>query len=93
MSGSPGPLPGNADLTVGDTPGKAGNRVSPPYRAWMTKVGNALINLGGKSTTAMRPVQNLYPGLVYMDTTLGKPVFVLTEGPPAVWVDATGAIV
>lgn len=63
------------------------------WNAWFAQVLNILLCIGNSGTTAKRPVNNLWVGQDYFDTTLGKPVFVKSLGPPAVWVDATGAIV
>ena len=40
-------------------------------------------------STAQRPTTNVYAGLMFFDTTLGKPVF--RNGANSGWVDATGA--
>jgi hypothetical protein len=67
--------------------------MSREWRAWLDRLNRTMINVGSSGTSTARPTNNLYPGLCFFDTTLGKPVFVKTVGPPIVWVDATGAIV
>lgn len=63
---------------------------SGPTRGWLrwfriaTDTCNAVRESG---TTAQRPVENLWAGRMYFDTTLGKPIWYLSGG----WVDATGA--
>lgn len=84
MSVSPVPL--QQDLT------EKGGRTQAPWIAWFTDAYFYLRGLGGNGTTATRPTSGLYPGLVYFDTDLGKPVFLKTSS-PSVWVDATGATV
>lgn len=66
-------------------------------REWvnfMTKLKNDAVWRGRSGTTAQRPTDGLEVGTPYMDVTLGKPIWVKTPSPaPAVWVDATGAVV
>ena len=47
------------------------------------------VNLSG--LTADRPTENLYIGMSYFDTTLGKPIW-LKSVKPSVWVLATGVV-
>jgi hypothetical protein len=45
-------------------------------------------------TTANRPnKEKLYNGFMYLDTTLGKPIWAITTGTNIIWKDATGATV
>lgn len=48
--------------------------------------------LEGTGTTSNRPTDNLWVGRTYLDTTLGKPIWVESLS-PTVWIDATGATV
>ena len=53
----------------------------------------AIIATGQQSgTTANRPATGLWIGRQFFDTTLGKPVYVLSVK-PAVWVDGAGTVV
>lgn len=63
-----------------------------PWVAWFSLLSFILQPIGGNGTTAARPTNNLYVGMMYFDTTLGKPVFIKTVSGP-VWVDATGSVV
>lgn len=47
------------------------------------------VNMSG--LTSDRPIDNLYIGMSYFDTTLGKPVW-LKSVKPSVWVLATGTV-
>lgn len=67
-------------------------KTNAPWAAWFQQLWTLVVALGGNGATAARPLKNLYVGLQYFDTTLGKPVFVQSLG-PTVWVDATGAVV
>ncbi len=86
---SVGPVPTSVDLTA------KGGMTTSAWRAWLELLYYFVKPLGGSGTTAQRPIlaTGLYVGLQFFDTTLGKPVFVKTVASPAVWVDATGAVV
>lgn len=73
------------DLPISDGAG----RVSVPWASWFTRVHAAVSALYQSGSTANRPTSMLWVGRVYMDTTLGKPVWVKSVK-PTVWVDATG---
>lgn len=63
-------------------------------RTFMKIAFTVNFNIAESGTTVNRPADaNLRVGQPYFDTTLGKPVWVKTIGPPAIWVDATGAVV
>lgn len=62
---------------------------SEGWRAWFMSVYVVCGALTQSGTTAKRPVNLLWTGRTYFDTTLGKPIWYLTVG----WVDATGAAV
>lgn len=67
---------------------------SREWVAFMTKLKNDAVWRGRSGTTAQRPTDGLEVGTPYYDTTLGKPIWVHTPAPaPAVWHDATGAVV
>lgn len=63
--------------------------LTPVWRAWFSSLYLYVQALGGNGPTAARPVNNLYVGMQYFDTTLGYPVF-LQSVTPAVWVNASG---
>ena len=85
MSGRNFEQPG--DLAISD-----GGRVLPAWSQWFTRVHNAVASLYQSGTTANRPTSLLWVGRVYMDTTLGKPVWVKSVK-PTVWVDGAGTTV
>lgn len=66
--------------------------ISDGYRNFFNAVFNILTGLTSSGTTAQRPTATrlLWPGYMYFDTTLGKPIWVKTVK-PLVFVDATGA--
>jgi hypothetical protein len=76
------------DLPVTDGSG----RVQPVWSQWFTRVHNAVSSVYQSGSTANRPTSLLWVGRPYFDTDLGKPVWV-KAAKPAVWVDATGAVV
>lgn len=62
--------------------------------AFLTKLKNDAVWRGRSGTTAQRPTDGLEVGTPYFDTSLGFEIWVKTPSPaPAVWVDATGAVV
>ena len=58
---------------------------------WLNLIWLAANSVTESGTTAQRPTTNLWIGRVYMDTTLGMPIWVSAVTPSIVWVDATGA--
>lgn len=51
-------------------------------------------NVSRSGTTAERPTDktpNRFIGMPYLDTTIGKPVWLYSVNPVDVWIDATGA--
>jgi hypothetical protein len=65
---------------------QVGKLTNDVVKDWNT-VFQFLMGLSG--TTTNRPVTNLYVGLPYFDSTLGKPVYCKSIN-PIVWVDAMG---
>lgn len=65
---------------------KSSNNVSPTNTEYW-QLFSTPVYLSG--TTSNRPTTNLYTGLYYFDTTLGKPIWYNGSG----WVDATGTTV
>ena len=65
--------------------------ITQPWMAWVQRVHDLAISLQRSGTTANRPVSNLWIGMVYFDTTLGKPVWLKSTG-PSVWVDGVGTV-
>jgi len=56
---------------------------------WMTQLWLKQTPMIG--TTAQRPTTNLDLGMIYFDSTLGKPIWLKSVG-PNVWVDGVGAV-
>jgi hypothetical protein len=48
--------------------------------------------MGMSGTTDKRPITNLYVGVQFFDTTLGKPIY-CKQLSPIIWVDANGTTV
>lgn len=65
---------------------KSCNNVSPTNSEYW-QLFSIPVCLSG--STSSRPITNLYIGLLYFDTTLGKPIWYNGDN----WVDATGTIV
>lgn len=59
------------------------NRTAIP---WFTAVNSTLLNITSFGTTAQRPTKNLYIGQAFFDTTLGRPVWLISVN-PITWVD------
>lgn len=78
-------FPSNSSLTTG-------NEATQAWLQWFTRVHTVVSAAYMSGTTASRPTKALWVGRPFFDTTLGKPVWVKTAK-PAVWVDATGAVV
>jgi hypothetical protein len=89
------PLPGNAPmlhmhgrgLPFG-TPLDA--TIHPAWLAYFSSLQQYTQPLGGNGPTTMRPINGLYIGQDFFDTTLGYKVTVKTLGPPVVWVNGAG---
>lgn len=66
---------------------------SPGMQPWMSNVSQILQAHTQSGATANRPTakstQKRWIGLQFMDTTLGKPVYLKSVNPD-VWVDASG---
>lgn len=65
---------------------------NPEWAGWFSVAHSILQDVSNAGPTTNRPTTVMYVGKTYFDTTLGKPIW-LKSGPPAVWVDATGAAV
>ena len=65
--------------------------VLPGWVQWIARIHRIALSEIQAGTTANRPVSGLWIGRRYMDTTLGKPVFVKSLG-PTVWVDGAGTV-
>jgi hypothetical protein len=70
----------------------ASGNTAVPWAQWFARVQRIVSSAQSSGTTADRPVKLLWVGRFYMDETLGKPIWVKSVN-PAVWVDATGAVV
>lgn len=58
-------------------------------RAWVpffSDIGSLLTALSSSGTTADRPVNFLFVGRTYFDTTIGRPIWYTGTG----WIDAQG---
>ena len=62
-----------------------------PNKAWIDWADNISRNVKyvGSDTTANRPTNGLNDGDMYMDTTLGYPIWYYDGG----WIDSTGSAV
>lgn len=60
----------------------------PSWIRFFNQLRLLAVSIQNSGTTAQRPTANLWVGMVYFDTTLGKPIWVNTAGTG--WVDATG---
>ena len=65
--------------------------ITQPWMAWVQRVNDISVMGQRSGTTANRPVSTLWIGMVYFDTTLGKPVW-LRSNNPNVWVDGVGTV-
>lgn len=86
MSAALTPPPLSMDMS------QKGGKMTGPWLVWFQNAYNLIKALGGNGATGTRPTANTYVGQQFFDSTLGKPVF-LKQVNPAVWVDATGAVV
>lgn len=59
---------------------------------WFDRIHAICVANQQAGATAARPTSRLWIGRRYFDETLGKPVYVKSVK-PAVWVDASGAVV
>jgi hypothetical protein len=64
-------------------------RWTEPWRNWLSQVRLICFAQQEFGTTANRPVENLYAGRRYWDSTLQKPIFYTGSG----WKDAAGGAV
>ena len=79
--------PSNTPVVDTDT-GMATNPWQTVFSRW-----HSIIVTGQQSgVTAKRPVDQVWIGRQFFDTSLGKPVYVKSVK-PIVWVDASGAVV
>lgn len=62
-----------------------------PWGQWFQRIQNIVRTLNTSGPTTQRPTSNLYIGLFYFDTTIGKPIW-LRSANPNVWVDGAGTI-
>lgn len=63
--------------------------MSKEFQAWIAQNWMYVQALGGYDVSTNRPTKNLYNGMMFFDSTLGKPIFLKSQN-PSVWVDATG---
>lgn len=70
-----------------------GEGTMPAWVAWLQALYFFAKALGGFGATGSRPSVQVYVGMEFFDTSLGKPIWLKVVGPPTVWVDATGSVV
>jgi hypothetical protein len=63
-----------------------------PWAQWFARVQRIVSSVQSSGVTADRPTKGLWVGRTYFDTTLGKPIWVLSVN-PAVWVNGAGGVV
>jgi len=63
---------------------------SGPWGNWMSAAWLIINAVSLSGTTDKRPVDNVYVGQMYFDTTLGLPIWAKTLGSPISWVKADG---
>lgn len=66
--------------------------VNLEWRNFFVSVYNICSALTLSGTTANRPTSLLWVGRTYFDTTISRPIWVLSLG-PTVWINAAGAVV
>lgn len=76
----------NLEAPANDMLTSKGDRPTPAWLQWLTRIGR-VVGAGTQSgTTANRPTKDLWVGRFYFDTDLGHPIWY--DGTD--WVDATG---
>ena len=70
---------------------RLGESITEKNGAYVLNTASAPIPIVLSGPTTNRPVENLYVGLQYFDTTLGKPIWVRYAS--GTWVDASGVTV
>lgn len=86
------------DLPDGSAIADDAGRLTLPWSQFFSRVLRLAQSVGQSGTTAERPTKLLWTGRRYFDTNLGanggKPIWCVDPtASPAVWVDATGAVV
>lgn len=76
------------DAPIAEADGSLGSR----WRQWFSRVNTVIVAMQQSGITADRPASLVWIGRQYFDTTLGKPVYVLSVN-PVVWVDSAGTTV
>jgi hypothetical protein len=62
--------------------------LKPSWIRFFNQIRLIVVSIQNSGTTAQRPTANLWPGMFYFDTTLGRPIWIKADG--ATWIDATG---
>ena len=65
--------------------------ISVPWSSWVQRVHNIALSAQQSGVTADRPTSLLWIGRRFFDTTIGKPVYLLSIN-PSVWVDGAGTV-
>lgn len=65
--------------------------VTVPWSQWIQRTQNIVRTLNTSGPTAQRPVDILWIGLFFFDTTIGKPIWLKSVN-PNVWVDGAGTV-
>lgn len=74
---------------------EVGGRLTMTWRQWFARADQTVEAQRRVGPTASRPgPRDAYPGMQFLDTDLGKPIWALAVVPAGVtWIDATGATV
>lgn len=70
--------------------------VDTDWAAFFAGVQQTTFNVSRSGPTASRPTSTLngrYIGMPYFDSTLQKPIFLVSTTPADIWKDASGAVV
>lgn len=67
-------------------------RMHPSWAGWFTSAHQILQDTSASGPTTARPINALYVGKPFFDTTLGAPIHVKSVG-PTVWVNGIGTVV
>lgn len=70
-----------------------GGRLRPTWQSWLSSLQSWVRPLGSFGTTTQRPTMGLYIGYMYIDQSLGYPVWVYQVSPSIIWHNASGAAV
>lgn len=69
----------------------ADGNITVPWAQWIQRTQNIVRTFNTSGPTAQRPVDLLWIGLFYFDTTINKPIWLRSVN-PNVWVDGAGTV-